>query len=198
MRSSFRAAGRSSTSPAPDAVGYELPFHLDTTKTSAACVAGLSHAWTAQHSAWDGGKMDNWVPAHIVADGATDGPLTMGYYMRDDIPWHYALADAFTVCDNYHCSVMGPTNPNRLYLMTGMIDPTGQNGGPVVDNSETPPYTWTTYPERLQAAGISWQVYQEIDNYDDNALAWFKQYQQASKGSPLYQRGLAIQNSIID
>jgi phospholipase C len=85
---------------------------------------------------------------------------------------------------------MGPTNPNRLYLWSAMIDPEGKYGGPVIDNSETPPYTWTTYPERLQAAGISWRIYQEIDNYDDNALAWFKQYQQAPKSSPLYVNGL--------
>jgi phospholipase C len=184
--------------PAPNAAGYELPFHMDTTTTSAACVADLSHAWTAQHAAWDDGRMDNWVPAHLVADGATNGLLTMGYYERADIPWHYALADAFTICDDFHCGVMGPTNPNRLYLWTGMIDPAGQHGGPVVDNSETPPYTWTTYPERLQAAGVSWRVYQELDNYDDNPLAWFKQYQQASRRSPLYRRGIAPQNSLLD
>jgi len=170
--------------------GYELPFHLDTKTTSAACVADLSHAWETQHGAWDEGKMDAWLPAHRAADG-TNGPLTMGYLTRADIPFHYALADAFTICDGYHCSVMGPTNPNRLYLWTGMIDPNGGHGGPVTDNSETPPYTWTTYPERLQAAGISWRVYQQVDNYDDNALAWFQQYQQAPKTSPLYVNGLA-------
>ncbi len=170
--------------------GYELPFHLDTETTSSACVADLSHAWEAQHGAWDGGQMDAWLPAHRLADGNTNGPLTMGYYTRNDIPFHYALADTFTICDGYHCSVMGPTNPNRLYLWSAMIDPEGKYGGPVIDNSETPPYTWTTYPERLQAAGISWRIYQEIDNYDDNALAWFKQYQQAPKSSPLYVNGL--------
>ncbi|MDQ2737512.1 MAG: phospholipase, partial [Actinomycetota bacterium] len=184
--------------PAPNAVGYELPFRLNTRTTSAACVADLSHAWTAQHGAWDGGKMDNWVPAHLIADGSPNGLLTMGYHERADIPWHYALADAFTICDDYHCGVMGPTNPNRLYLWTGMIDPNGRHGGPVVDNSETPPYTWTTYPERLQAAGITWQVYQELDNYDDNPLAWFQQYQQAPKSSPLYARGVAVQASLLD
>ena len=68
----------------------------------------------------------------------------------------------------------------------------------MVDNSETPPYTWTTYPERLQAAGISWQVYQEVDNYDDNPLAWFSQYQQAAKSSPLYKRGISVQSSLLD
>jgi phospholipase C len=58
-----------------------------------------------------------------LADGNTNGPMTMGYYTRADLPFHYALADSFTICDNYHCSVFGPTNPNRLYGWTGMIDP---------------------------------------------------------------------------
>jgi phospholipase C len=169
--------------------GYELPFHMDTHTTSSECVADLSHAWEAQHAAWNGGAMDAWLPAHRVADGL-NGPLTMGYYTRADLPFHYALADKFTICDGYYCSVLGPTNPNRLYLWTGMIDPEGRHGGPVIDNAETPAYTWTTYPERLQKAGVSWRVYQETDNYDDNALAWFKQYKEAPKGSPLFVNGM--------
>ncbi len=171
--------------------GYELPFHLDTATTGAAGATELSHAWEAQHASWNDGKMDNWIPAHRAADGAIDGPLTMGYFTRADLPFHYALADAFTICDNYHCSVLGPTNPNRLYHWTGTIDPAGRNGGPVIDNSETPPYTWTTYPERLEAAGISWRIYQEADNYDDNPLAWFRQYQEAPRSSPLFTKGIA-------
>src|SRR5512142_2861621 len=169
-------------------------FHLDTRVSSAACVADTSHAWSVQHAAWNGGLMNNWLPAHRLADGNTDGPMTMGHYTRADIPFHYALADAFTVCDGYHCSVMGPTNPNRLYLMTGTVDAAGGHGGPVIDNSETPPYTWTTYPERLQAAGVSWRVYQETDNYDDNALAWFAQYQNAPAGSPPAVNGMTTRD----
>jgi phospholipase C len=110
-----------------------------------------------------------------------------------DIPFHWALAEAFTLCDNYHCSVFGPTNPNRLYMWTGMIDPNGTGGGPIIDNS--PAFnniilSWTTYPERLEAAGISWKIYQEEDNYDDNALAWFKQFGYAPTSSPLWQKGM--------
>jgi phospholipase C len=171
--------------------GYELPFHLDTVATSAAAVVDLSHAWTAQHNSWHGGKMDNWLPAHRAADGNANGPFTMGYYKRDDLPFHYALADAFTICDGYYCSVLAPTNPNRLYGWTGTIDADGKNGGPVVDNSESPPYTWTTYAERLQAAGITWRNYQEPDTGDDNPLAWFRQFQKAPVTSPLYRYGMA-------
>ncbi len=167
------------------AQGYLAPFHYDTKTTNAQATPGTDHSWLTQHEAWNNGQMDRWVQAK--------GPFTMGYFTQADIPFHWALAQAFTVCDNYHCSVFGPTNPNRLYMWTGMIDPKGTDGGPVTDDS--PAYdnvtlSWTTYPERLQRAGISWQVYQEEDNFDDNALAWFKQFAQAPVGSPLWQRGM--------
>ena len=56
----------------PDPVnpnGYLLPFHLDTRTTSAQKIPSTSHAWSVQHDAWNGGKMDNWMPAHRKADG---------------------------------------------------------------------------------------------------------------------------------
>jgi len=172
----------------PDAThtdGYLLPFHLDTTTTSAQATPGLDHSWTTQHAAWNNGAMDGWV--------AAKGQMTMGYYTAEDIPFHTALAQAFTVCDNYFCSMLGPTNPNRLYMWSGMVDPNGTGGGPITDDSpayNNPILSWTTYPERLQAAGITWRVYQEYDNYDDNALAWFKQYADAPTTSPLYQNAM--------
>lgn len=167
------------------AQGYLLPFRYDTGSTSAAATPGTDHSWQTQHQAWNNGKMDQWV--------AAKGPFTMGFFAGADIPFHWALAQAFTLCDNYHCSVLGPTNPNRLYQWTGMLDPGGTAGGPVTDNSpafDNVTLSWTTYPERLQAAGISWRIYQEEDNYDDNALAWFTQYASAPSSSPLYQRGM--------
>ena len=161
--------------------GYLLPWRLDVAQSDP-CAVVIDNGWKPTHQSVGGGRMDGFAQA--------EGPDTMSYFTRADVPWHTALADAFTVCDAYHCSVQGPTNPNRLYSMTGMIDAQGGQGGPVTDNSESPPYTWTTYPERLQKAGISWRVYQEADNFDDNALAWFKQYQQAPQSSPLYVNGM--------
>lgn len=170
------------------ASGTEGPFHLDTSSTNSQCVTDLDHSWTGSHTAWNNGKNDSWIIAKTI--------MTMGYYNRNDIPFHYALADSFTVCDNYFCSMMGPTNPNRLYLWSGMVDPNGTAGGPVTSDSETG-YSWTTYPERLQAAGVSWKVYQNAsDNFDDNALAWFKQYQNAAPGTPLHDRGMASVQSV--
>jgi phospholipase C len=176
----------------PDAVnpdGYLLPFHLDTHRSTAQAIPSTSHAWSVQHSAWNCGRMDNWLPAHRAADGQ-NGPYVMGYYTRADIPFHYALADAFTICDNYHSSVFGPTWPNRLYWMTGTIDPNGTAGGPITSNSlPHGPYRWTTYAERLQAAGVSWRVYQELDNFGCNLLEMFQKFILAGPGNPLYEKG---------
>lgn len=170
--------------------GYVLPFHLDTRASSAQKIPSTSHAWSVQHASWNGGRMDGWLAAHRKADGV-NGPYVMGYYTRADIPFQFALAEAFTICDSYHCSIMGPTWPNRMYWMTGTIDPDGQGGGPIVNNrSPKEGYTWTTYAERLEAAGISWKVYQEEDNYGCNLLETFRKFRDASKGSPLYEKGM--------
>ena len=170
--------------------GYLLPFHLNTKKTNAQKLPSTDHSWNVQHESWNQGKMDNWIPAHRKADGV-NGPYVMGYHTRADIPFQFALAEAFTICDAYHCSLMGPTNPNRMYLMTGTIDPAGRYGGPIIDNDAPPgTYHWTTYPERLEKAGVSWKIYQEQDNFDCNVLAYFKQFQAADKDSQLYQRGM--------
>jgi phospholipase C len=157
----------------PDPVnpnGYLLPFHLDTRTTSAQKIPSTSHAWAVQHASWNGGAMDNWLPAHRKAEGEK-APYVMGYHTRADIPFQFALAEAFTICDDYYCSVMGPTWPNRMYWMTGTIDADGDAGGPLIDNKKIRGgFRWTTYAERLQKAGVSWKVYQQQDNYGCNVL----------------------------
>jgi phospholipase C len=178
-----------------------LPFHLNVHTTSSMCIGDLDHNWYPTHYAMNNGKYDQW-PAQ-----KTD--MTMGYHMRSDIPFHYALADAFTVCDGYFCSIPGPTHPNRAYLWTGMVDPTGTQGGPLLDNNDyvdgdlPPQYqllSWTTYPERLQAAGISWQIYQQgltgsdplNGNYGANILQNFVNVINAPAGSPLQLRANSV------
>jgi phospholipase C len=169
--------------------GYLLPFRNDTTTTSAAKAYGTSHSWQSQHLSWNGGAMDNWVPTHLAADGQAHGPFTMGYYAREDLPYHYALADAFTVCDQYFCSVFGPTHPNRVMAISGTIDPDGHGGGPVVDNSvPASRYTWTTYPERLTAAGISWKYCTAYPQ--DTDIGWFAAYENAQPGDPLHDNAM--------
>jgi phospholipase C len=170
--------------------GHLLPFHLDTHRTSAQKIPSTNHEWETQHEAWNHGKMDSWVSAHRKADGV-NGPYTMGYYTRADIPFHFALAEAFTLCDAYHCSIMGPTWSNRMYWLTGTIDPAGANGGPVISNQIPPEgFSWTTYAERLEKAGVSWKAYQQEDNYGTNMLENFNQFRSAPKDSPLYLKGM--------
>jgi phospholipase C len=179
----------------PDAAssdGYLLPFHLDSFSTNAQKLPSTSHAWAVQHQAWNGGRMDQWLPAHRTADGV-HGPYTMGYFRREDIPFHYALAEAFTICDAYHCSVMGPTWPNRFYHMTGMLDPEAAGGGPVIENIMPPDgFRWKTYPERLQDAGIDWRIYQygDMGKRPNNIFKYVAQFRNAAAGSQLALRGL--------
>ncbi|GAN55701.1 phosphocholine-specific phospholipase C [Tanticharoenia sakaeratensis] len=180
--------------------GWITPFHLPTQTTSAQCVIDLDHSWSPTHAAINKGWNNQW-PRH-----KTD--MTMGYYTRNDIPFHYALADAFTVCDHWFCSTPTQTHPNRYYLMTGMVDPTGAGGGPVLDNRDwvdrpfypnvAAPFSWTTYPERLQEAGIDWRVYQqslsvsdiENGNFGTNVLMNFRNFVDAPSGSPLHERAM--------
>jgi phospholipase C len=169
---------------------YLLPFHADTLTSDAQQLPSNSHSWGPQHDSWNNGAMNGFVTAHLAADGVA-GQYTMAYYKREDIPFHWALADAFTICDGYHCSMFGPTWPNRLYLMTGQVNPGGGQGGPVYGNYVPDEgYSWKTYPELLTAAGVPWKVYQEIDNYGFNVLEYFDQYQAAPVSSELYQSAM--------
>lgn len=177
--------------------GYLLPFHLDTRKTNAQKHPSTSHSFGTQHASWNGGKMNNWLPAHRKADGVK-APYVMGYHTRADIPFQFALAEAFTICDGYFCSMMGPTGPNRMYWMTGTVDPEGLHGGPSVNNKVIPGgFRWTTYAERLEKAGISWRVYNQASSHDNenkpfNILQRFTAFQHAAPGSPLHDKALTF------
>ncbi|MFZ3473618.1 phosphocholine-specific phospholipase C [Streptomyces sp. 4.24] len=174
-----------------------LPFNPQVNDLGMQFVEGLNHDWAGGHAAYNNGKYDKWVPAKTAT--------TMSYMKRNDIPFHYALADAFTVCDAYHCSFIGATDPNRYYMWSGHTGNDGTGGGPVLGNQEAG-YGWKTYPERLEAAGVSWKVYQDIGdglnaaghwgwigdafrgNYGDNSLLYFNSYRNAQPGSALYEK----------
>jgi phospholipase C len=173
--------------------GYLLPWHLDTTRSSASAMPDLSHQWQIQHASWNNGAMDGWVRAHTASDGNSNGPFTMGYYEQDDIPFQFALANNFTICDQYFCSVLGPTHPNRYYWLTGTVDPQGLNHGPALDNNITNGlYSWTTMAEVCQNNGISWKCYQQLSTTTEKAPYpqsgnMTPQYNNGTSGSPLYQ-----------
>src|SRR6201993_3022711 len=196
----FQQPDPANTTSSP--VGTLLPFHLDTSQGNASCTHDISHDWVPQHQSWDNGKMDGFVTSRFPIN-ANDAVLSMGYYTRADLPYYYALADAFTICDNYFCSVMGPTDPNRLYTMAASLDPDGKNGGPMLQAIVTNRaaiygrLTYTTMPEQLQARGISWKVYSSPDEtiaggiLSDNVLAYFKNFQDPA--SALHQNAFGPQ-----
>jgi phospholipase C len=111
--------------------------------------------------------MDGFVRTHLAVEGAQNFAATMGYFSRSDLPFYYALADNFTICDHYFCSVLGPTDPNRVMAFSATIDPGGTQGGPVLvtQTSGCPEqygtFSWETMPEVLLDAGITWKVYND-------------------------------------
>jgi len=177
---------------------HVLPFYLNPQQTTE-FQPGTDHGWSSGHQAWNHGHHDQWVTQK-------QDVLTMGYLQREDVAFHYALADAFTLCDAYHCSVHSNTAPNRIYLWSGTMDAANRlgkkkNGPGFGERHHTNGFTWTTYPERLEKAGISWKLYQggtgipgdPTDNYTDNSLEFFSQYQVkegADPNGPLVQKGV--------
>lgn len=173
--------------------GAVLPFRFNVAHTSSACLGSLDHSWKGTQAAWN--EWDTWVPHKT--------PMCMGYFTQQDIPYYYALAEAFTVCDSYHASLFGPTNPNRLFLFSGTNGlAVGQDGKQAVENMDDgnwsadmahdkpdfKPFSWSTYPEALQKAGVYWKVYQEYDNFGDNPLASFSAFRDVDRQSWQYER----------
>lgn len=194
------------TAPGQPAGGTQYPWPLSagtfsgaqppSPETGAQNYGGTSHSWETQHGAWYGGLMNAW-------QYAKGGPTTLGFLSRTDIPFHYALADAYTIGDAYHCSVLSATGPNRTYLWSGTINADQRHGTFVAytGGDELGDFLpWQSYPETLQAAGVTWKVYQGSDNYGDNGAQYFATFAKldpsqggtAAPGNVYYDNGVAI------
>jgi phospholipase C len=171
------------------------PFRLNLKDTKSTWMSSLPHSWENQVDALNGGKNDNWLDAKKSGNkDFADMPLTMGYYDREDLPFYYALADAFTVCDQHFCSSLTGTSPNRLFFWSGTIraeqreDSKAHVWNDEIDHKDI---HWTTFPERLEDLGVSWKTYQNelsipvgfegeeadwLSNFTDNDLEFFKQF----------------------
>ncbi len=195
-----RAALRDVFHQRGDKGGPVLPFRIDTSVVDGQDLGELPHDWNSTHRAWNGGRYDRWIAAKT--------PMTMGYFTREDLPFQHALASAFTLCDHYFCSIQGPTHPNRLYHWTGTIDPDGVAGGPATHNAPDyePSFRWTTYPERLEAAGITWRIYANdeergvpehfVGDYGDNPLWLFQNFHDALYSMDPVKRRLAERGNL--
>jgi phospholipase C len=187
------------------------PFRLDMKNTKATWLGSLPHGWRDQLEARNHGNHDQWLDWKPSGRKECAGmPFTMGYYNRQDIPFYYALADAFTICDQNFCSSLSGTTPNRLHLWTGTIrEKQSPDDYAHVRNSEVDypaMQHWKTFPERLEDAGVSWKIYQNeinlptgmtkdedgwLSNFSDNPIEWFTQFH--GRFSPTYRRHIAKQ-----
>ncbi len=172
------------------------PFRLDLKNSNATWLGCLPHDWPDQSRARNEGKHDLWLDTKRPGREANANlPLTLGFHTRDDLPFYYALADAFTVCDQNFCSSLTGTNPNRLHLWSGTVrgstDPAVKACVRNGDAEAAPGLPWTSFPERLEELGIPWRVYQNelyiptglsgeagswLGNFGDNALEYFEKY----------------------
>ncbi|POR35066.1 Non-hemolytic phospholipase C [Tolypocladium paradoxum] len=162
------------------------------------CMVAGSNGWFNNHAAWNHGTNDHWAMDNT--------PYSIGFYKRQDLPTHWSLAENWLIADMYQESVVAATSPNRVAWASGSINVPGgpqssnEGGNPYIDNNRTPgcekggincyPLKWKTAAEYYEDAGVSWQVYQDADNFDDNPLAWFRQFQDAKRGSNLYNKGM--------
>ena len=129
--------------------GVEVPIF----RTDVPCVADPPHGWTASHDQWNAGANDRFVQVY-EADGAPDPRQVMGYWTRQELPIHHAIADAYTSCDRWFSSLMGPTWPNRMYLYSA------QSGGMTANDLPTAGgFPWTSFMGHLDAAGVPWRNY---------------------------------------
>ncbi len=187
------------------------PFRLDIKDTKITWMSSLPHSWVDQVDARNNGKYNRWLDVKKSGNKAyAHMPLTLGYYTREDLPFYYAMADAFTVCDHNFCSSLTGTTPNRLYLWTGTIrEKATIESKANVRNSDVDyddEAHWTTFPERLEDNDISWRIYQNelsismgfngeqdawLSNFTDNPIEWFSQYN--VRYSTGYQKFLAKQ-----
>lgn len=170
------------------------PWRLDIHDTRITWMGSLPHSRDSQIDAWNSGRHDGWIDAKRSGDANyAHVPMTMGHYTREDLPFYYSLADAFTVCDQNYCSVLSCTSPNRCYMWTGTIrDAQNVEASVHIRNEEIDGggMVWKTFPERLQKAGVSWKIYQNeltrstltgehdawLSNFGDNTIECFNAY----------------------
>ncbi|MGH9606229.1 MAG: phosphocholine-specific phospholipase C [Terracidiphilus sp.] len=169
------------------------PWRLDMHDTRITWMGSIPHSRNSQVDAWSEGRHNDWLDAKRSHNAEyANVPMTMGHYTREDLPFYYALADAFTICDQNYCGIMTSTTPNRSSFWTGTVrDKQSTDSRVFMRNDQyLRGMVWKTYPERLQEAGIRWKFYQNdvmnsglpeekdvwLGNFGCNLLEFFAAY----------------------
>jgi len=117
-----------------------------------ACIVDPAHGWDDCHEQHNEGANDKFVEVHETRTGEQTS-YVMDYLNREDLPISYALADAGCLPDQWFCSVLGPTWPNRLYLLCGTSEGMQNN-----DWSRAP-FTTASIMRKLEEVGLDWRCY---------------------------------------
>ncbi|MCH5596963.1 alkaline phosphatase family protein [Niabella ginsengisoli] len=186
------------------------PFRLDIKNSKITWMGDLPHSRASQVDAHNLGKYDQWLLAKKSGNKKyASMPLTLGHYTREDLPFYYAMADAFTICDQNFCSVMTSTTPNRSFFWTANI--MYEENGLTKANIRNTDYAaaklkWATFPELLSKNEIGWKFYQNeistgggfkgeerswLANFGCNLLEFFAAYN--VKFAPKYIQSLQNQ-----
>ncbi|GGW36091.1 phosphocholine-specific phospholipase C [Arenibacter certesii] len=184
------------------------PYRADRKSSNAALIKGTPHDIADMQAAWNQGKYGLW-PLFKT-------PFSMAYYTREEIPFQYALAEAFTISDAHHCSIATGTDPNRIMFWSGSnFDPelraagincTDKDSEPVnlrcwiKGTMPDPGYTyqgdsfkWATIPDVLEKEGVSWRIYQDPNNNWTGAMHGglaFESFRTAKPGTSIYENGM--------
>jgi phospholipase C len=132
---------------------YVHPARFPATQTS---TQDPAHTPAAQLANYDGGRNDGFVYASLV------GVTAVGYFTAAQLAVYWSYAAAFTLSDGYYCSVLGPSQPNRLFgylAQSGVIKDNGQviGGRDIFQDPLRIPSIQTL----LDQAGVSWRIYVE-------------------------------------
>ncbi len=131
-----------------------------------------SQSWHATHQQWNDGGMDGFVTATQEAQPEADPGVAMGYWTEQDLPFYHGLARTFPVLDRWFASCLGPTFPNRRFLIAGTA-----NG--LVDDL---PLHLLDYPaagtifDSLTQHGISWTNYHPVTGDHHSRLRNYARY----------------------
>ena len=103
------------TNPGPDGNAV-APYHLESTKQEGGVPC---QSWEATHQQWDDGHNDGFVQSAAEQGRRADPRLAMGYWTETDLPFYHGLAQTFPLADRWFSSCLGPTFPNRRFLVAG-------------------------------------------------------------------------------
>lgn len=143
----------------PESTGATPGASFPWTHAEHLCFKDTGHGWRASHREWNDGKMNGFYEAnHDPKDPLENGARAMWWYDEREIPFYYALAAQFGLADHYHCSLLGPTWPNRMFFYAGTSFGLTFNTFPNIA-SYTFPDKDAVLLDELEKRHVDWKIY---------------------------------------